>query len=43
MRLLAYLGELLVLSMVAARVFQSLPLMSAITPVHHSNCIVPSC
>jgi hypothetical protein len=38
-RMLAYVGGIAVLSMVAGRVFQSPPVMSAITPVHHSEWI----
>jgi hypothetical protein len=38
-RLLLYLGGLLVLSIAAARVFQSLPVMSAITSIHRSKWI----
>ena len=38
-RLLAYVGGLAVLSTVAAQVFQSPPVMSAITPIHHSPWI----
>jgi hypothetical protein len=36
-RLLAYLGGIAVLSIIAAQVFQSPPVMSAITPAHHSE------
>ena len=38
-RLLAYVGGLAVLSTVAAQVFQSPPVMSAITPTHRSPWI----
>ncbi len=38
-RLLAYLGGIAVLSIVAARVFQSPPAISATKPVHHSEWI----
>ena len=38
-RLLAYLGGIAVLSTIAAQVFQSPPVMSAIKPVHQSEWI----
>src|ERR1017187_5173049 len=38
-RLLAYVGGIAVLSIVAARVFQSPPVMSAIKPIHQSEWI----
>ena len=38
-RILAYVCGIAVLSIVAARVFQSPPVMSAITPVHQSEWI----
>lgn len=38
-RILAYVGGLAALSIVAAQVFQSSPVMDAITPVHHSHWI----
>ena len=38
-RLLAYLGGVAVLSIAAAQVFQSPPVMQAVTPTHHSEWI----
>jgi hypothetical protein len=38
-RVLAYLGGVTVLSIAAAQVFQSPPVMNAITPIHHSEWI----
>jgi hypothetical protein len=38
-RMLAYMGAIAVLSIVAARVFQSPPVMSAIQPIHQSEWI----
>ncbi len=38
-RMLAYVGGIAVLSIVAARIFQSPPAMNAITPVHQSEWI----